>query len=129
MFDLFTSLHPHILISLGSYALACASHCHILMFVCTCLYPDILTSSFRQVHMPLLASLHPHNHKFACACLYPCILTSSYSQVHLCLLVYLHPHILISSGSRVLACILASSHPHILSDCNWTRTHNHLVRK
>ena len=116
IFDLliFESSHP---LSLGSYEHACilaSSHPHIIMFVCTCLYPRIITSSYFQVHMPLLTSLHPHILRFMCACLYPCIFTSSYPQVYMCQLVSSHPCILISSGSFVLACILRSSHPHIL---------------
>ena len=71
------------------------------MFVCTCLCPRILTSSYPQVHVPSLAPLHPHIFRFTCSCLYPRTLTSSY-------------YIFISSSSCVLACILASSHPHIL---------------
>ena len=68
------------------------------MFVCTCLYPRILTSLYLQVHMPLLTSLRSHILRFVCACLYPCILTSSHPQ-----------------DNHVLACILASSHTHILT--------------
>ena len=121
VFDLFISSHPHILILLGSCALACilaSSHPYILMFVCTCLYPRIFTSSCAQVHVPSLASLHlissgscvlacnlyPHillplGLCALCACWYPRILTSSYLQVHVI---------------QVLVGILASSHPHIL---------------
>ena len=112
MFDLFISSHPHI-ISLGSCTLTCilaSSHPYILMFVCTCLYPRILTSSYPQVHVHSLASLHPHILRFVCACLYPCILTSSYPQVYVCLLVYLYPHILISLGLCALVGILTSSY-------------------
>ena len=93
------------------------------MFVCTCLYPRILTSSYLQVHMPLLASLHPHILRFVCACLYPCI------PRFIC--VSLYPHILTSSGSCVLACILASSHPHILRLCAClilASSHPHVLR-
>ena len=101
IFDLFISSHPH-----------------ILMFVCTCLYPRILTSSYLQIHMPLLTSLQPHILRFVYAFLYPSILTSScpHTQVYMCQLVSSHPCILISSGSCVLAlysCILTASYPHV----------------
>ena len=136
MFDLFISLHPHILISLGSCALACSCvlacilaslHPYILMFVCTCLYPHILTSSYPQVHVPSLTTLHPHILRFLCACFYPRILASSYPQVDVlwvlvgipassqpdiftfvcsgCLLVSSHTHILMSLGSSVRTCL------------------------
>ena len=89
------------------------------MFVFTCLYPRILTSSYLQAHIPLLIFLHPHIFKFACACLYPCILISSgscvlscilgfsYPQVHVCLLVSSHPYVLISSAWYTLSYIPA----------------------
>ena len=74
-------------------------------------YSYILTSSYLQLHIPLLTVMHPYILRFMCACLYSCILTSSYPQAHVCLLVYLHPHILISP---VYVHLLVSSHPHIL---------------
>ena len=129
MFDLFISLHPHILISLGSCALACSCvlacilaslHPYILMFVCTCLY----VSS----HSYILIS------SGSCALTY--IPASSYPQVPMCLLLSSCPRILISLGwctlgagwySRILTSryfyvrvlwvlvgILTHSHPHIL---------------
>ena len=115
LFDLFISSQPHILRLLCPCLYLRFLASHILMFVCTCLYPLILTSSYLQLHMLLLASLHPHILKFVCACLYPCILPSLYPQVCACLLVPLHAHIVVSSGSFVLACILAWSHPYIFS--------------
>ena len=122
IFDLFISLYPHILIFLGSCALTCTlacSHHYILMFVCTCLYPRILTSSYLQVHVPSLALLHLHILRFVC--ILACNLVSSHPLslrlMHSgCLLVSSHPYILISLGSctPVLVGILVSSHPHIL---------------
>ena len=117
IFDWFISSHPHIPVSLGSCALACilqSSRPHTLLFVCTCLYPRILTSSYLQVHMPLLESLHLHILRFISVSLYTRILLSSYPQIHVCLLVSLHPHIFISSSLCVLVGILTSSHPSIL---------------
>ena len=129
MFDLFISLYLHILISLGSCALACtlaSSHHYILMFVCTGLYPRILTSSYLQVHVPsglcvqllVTSYLHILLSLGSCtpgACWYPRILTSSYPQIDVLrvlvgILVSSHPHILrfIYSGF-----LLVSSHPHI----------------
>ena len=119
IFDLFTSSHPHILISLGSCALVCilaSSYPHILRLVCTCLRLSILTSSYLQVYMPLPASLHPHILTFVCACLYPCILTSSYPQVYVCLLVCSHPQINVLS-IQMNNCILASPSSLVLGNC------------
>ena len=126
------------------------------MFVCTCLYPRILTFSYSQVHVPSLKSLHPHIRRFACA--YACYLVSSHPLIlrlmyFVCLLVSSHPHILISLGSctlgacwysriltsscpyvhvlRVLVGILAFSHPHILrlmySGCLLLSSHPHIL--
>ena len=41
------------------------------------------------------------------------------------------PYVLIMSRTRFMSCHLAGSRREIwsLSDCNWIRTHNHLVRK
>ena len=102
MFDLFVSSQPHllILISLGSYALAnilASLHHHILMLAFICLYPCILTSSYRQVHCP---SFHL------------CTLTSLGSCALACNLVSSHPFILTLMYS---ICLLISSHPHILN--------------
>ena len=122
MFHLFISSHPHIIMFLGSCALACflaLSHSHILIFMCTSLYPRILTSSYPQVHVPLLASLHPHILRFVCACLYHWILTFSYPQFHVCLLVSLHPHILGSLGLYVLASMFTSSGQCVLDTNEW----------
>ena len=100
MFDLFTSLHPHILIPLGACALACilvSSYSYILTFMCTCLNPRILSSSI---------------FRFTCTHLCPRILISSSSCVLAC---NLYPHILSSLGLcwYMLVGILGSSHPHI----------------
>ena len=124
MFDLFISLHHY-----------------ILMFMCTCLYPRILTSSYPQVRVCLLVTSYTHIllslgscTLSACwyphvlislgsctpgACWYPRILAPSYIfrfTYSWCLLVSLHHHILISLGSCTLgACwyprILTSSYP------------------
>ena len=101
------SSHPYILVSLGFCALACilaSLHPHILMFVCTFLYPRFLLSSYPQVHVPLLVSLHPHILRFmflACNLVssHPFILRLMYSMY---LLVTPHPHILIFLGSCTL---------------------------
>ena len=126
-----TGLYPHIFISLGSCAFACILAYwlpNILMFVCTCLYPHILTSTYLQAHIPclypcilissgwgvlacILASSHPHILRVIIVSLYTRILACSYSQIQVCFLVSLHRHILIVSGSCVLVGILASSHP------------------
>ena len=122
IFDLFISSQPRILRFLCT-CLYPSSHSHILMLVYTCLYPRILTSSYLQVNMPLVASLHPHILRFKCACLYTCILTSLYPQficaswfsnilispVHMRFLVFSHSHILVSSGLCVLASMPTSS--------------------
>ena len=74
MFQLFISPHPHILISLGSCALAgilTSSHFYILLFVRTCLYSRIIASSYPQVHKPSHAPLQFHILRFALACLQP----------------------------------------------------------
>ena len=126
LFDLFISSQPHILRLLCPCLYLRFLASHILMFVCTCLYPLILTSSYLQLHMLLLASLHPHILKFVCACLYPCILPSLYPQVCACLLVSLHPDILISSDSYLLASILASSYPQV-HVCLLVPLHAHIV--
>ena len=111
-------LASHLLISLDSCALACilaSLHSHILMFVCTCLHPRILRSSYLQVHMPclhhcilissgscvlacILAFLHPHNLRFISVSFYTRILGSSYPQIH----VYFYASMLTSSGQCVL---------------------------
>ena len=101
-----------------------SSHPHILMLVCTCLYPRILTSSYLLVHMPSLSSLHPHN------------LISSVSHVLACIFASLHPHIL-----RFISVWIVSLHPHILRficACLYTCTptssypqaseHHHILR-
>ena len=126
LFDLFISSQPHILRLLCPCLYLRFLASHILMFVCTCLYPLILTSSYLQLHMLLLASLHPHILKFVCACLYPCILPSLYPQVCACLLVSLHPDILISSDSYLLASILASSYPQV-HVCLLVPLHAHIL--
>ena len=136
IFDLFISSHPDILISLGSCALACilaSWHSHILMFVCTCLYPHVLTSSYLQFICPclhpcilissgllvlacILTSSHPYILRFICVSLYICIFASSYPQVHVCLLVSLHPHspyILRFMCVCLYTCILTSSYPQV----------------
>ena len=126
--------HPYMLISSGSYTLARILHSRILRFVCTCLYPCILTSSYPQVHKCqllyshpcilissdswvlacVLASSHPHLLRFMCACWYPPILTLSYPQAHVYLLVSSHRHILLSSVFCVLASMLTSSDQRVL---------------
>ena len=132
-----TGLYPHIFISLGSCAFACILAYwlpNILMFVCTCLYPRILTSSYLQAHIPcfypcilissgwavlacILASSHPHILRVIIVSLYTRILACSYSQIQVCFLVSLHRHILIVPGSCVLVGILASSHPRTSGLC------------
>ena len=123
MFDIFDwliSLQTQILIFLGWFALFCilaSSHPYILMFVCTCFYPCILTFSYLQVVWSLevtymfdifdwLISWHPHIFRFLCTCLYPRILTSPYPYICVYFLVSshpssdcLHPFILIFSDS------------------------------
>ena len=97
MFDLFISLHPHILMSLGSCALACilaSLYPYVRVYLLASLRPCILTSLCLCVHACIFAFLHPYILRFMCP--------------------HLHPCILISSGSYVLASILVSSHPHIL---------------
>ena len=136
MFHLFISSHPHIIMFLGSCALACflaSSHSHILIFMCTSLYPRILTSSYPQVHVPLLApcilissglcvlaciieSSHSHILSFMCAYWYPCILTSSDPQVYMCLPVCSHPQVSVFS-IRMNDCIFASSSSLFLGNC------------
>ena len=64
MFDLFISLHPHILIPLGSYALA-----------------SILASSYPYVQVYLLVSLHPYILIFSGPCLHPFLLLSYVNQM------------------------------------------------
>ena len=116
-----------------------SSHPHFLMFVCTCLYPRILTSSYLQVVWSLeitymfdifdwLISSHSQILISLGSCAFSCILASSHPHILVCvyLLVSSHPYILVSSGSYplsciligsgscALACILASSHPHML---------------
>ena len=105
MIDLFVTLHPHILRAL-----------------CTCLYPDILITSWSCALSCILESWHPHSISFMCPCLHPWLLTSSASCVlvcnlasslplilrlmySVCLLVSSHPHILIFSGSSVHTCL------------------------
>ena len=121
-----------------------SSNPHILRFMCTCLYPRILTSSYFQVHVlqvlvGILASSHPHILRFmysgfwqvsshphilislgSCtlgACWYSFILTSSYPYVHVL---------------PVLVDFLASSHPHILtfmySGYFLVSSHPHILR-
>ena len=103
---LFLSLHPHILISLGSCALRL--HPFILIFLGWRVLACNLVSSH---HLSLGSSV-------LSACWYPCI-----SHPHIlmfmyfgCLLISPHPHILISLGSCTPAacfypCILTSSYP------------------
>ena len=100
-------------------------HCHILRFLCTCLYPRILTSSDLQVLMSFQASLHPHFYvlawilaslhlhilRFISSSLYPRILASSYPQVHACLLVFLH---FTFSYHQVHVCLLVSLQAFVL---------------
>ena len=141
------SLHPYILIFSGLCALVCitassypqVSVCllvtscpHILLPLCSCSvlcyahlywYPDILISSYPQVHLlrvvvGILTSSQPHS-LVSCtpdACQYPCILTSSYPQFHVLRVLV---GILASSHSHIFrfmyyGCLLVSSHPHIL---------------
>ena len=91
-----------------------SSHPYILRFICVCLHPCILTSSYTQV----LVSSYPHIltslchiPRFVCVCLYPRILTSHTLRF---MRVCWYPCILISSDSCVFPFILASSHPHML---------------
>ena len=93
-----------------------SSHPHILIFVCTCLYPHILTSSYSQVNLPFLTSRHPDILRFLCVSLQPCILTLPYPMAYVlrvlvCVLTFAYPkaHVL-----WVLVGILASSHPHTI---------------
>ena len=109
IFDLFISSQPRILRFLCT-CLYPSSHSHILMLVYTCLYPRILTSSYLQVNMPLVASLHPHILRFMCACLYTCILTSLYPQF---ICAFWFSHILTSSYLQVYVCLLVCSHPQV----------------
>ena len=139
MFDLFISLHPHILMSLGSCALAC---------ILASLYPYVRVYLLASLRPCILASLHPYvcvymlvsSHSYILISLGSCALTyipaSSYPQVPMCLLLSSCPRILISLGwctlgagwySRILTSryfyvrvlwvlvgILTHSHPHIL---------------
>ena len=113
-------LYPHIL---RSGALACilaSSHPYIHMFVCTCLYPRIFTSSYPQIHVPSLASLHPH---ISDSRVFACNLLSSYSLIlrimySVRFLVSSHPHVLISlcsctPGAFWYPCILTFSYPQV----------------
>ena len=106
IFDWFISTHPHILISLGSCALACilaSSFSYVCVYLFVSSHPYILVSSGgvksrNNLHVwyiwlvNILAFSDPYILKFLCIVLYPRILTSSYP----CLCV--------------LACILASSY-------------------
>ena len=94
-----TCFYPRILISLGSYALACilaSLHPHILKFMCPHLHPWILIYSGSCVLACNLISSHP------------LVLRLMYS---VCLLVSSHPHILIFLRSCTLR---ACRYSHIL---------------
>ena len=113
IFDLFNlswllSLHSHIVISLGSYALACILASllpRIFWFICPFRHPSILISIGLYVLACILASLHLHILRFVSFSLYPRILASSYPQVHVCLLVFLH---FTFSYHQVHVCLLVS---------------------
>ena len=110
------SSHPYILISSGSYALAdipVSSYPQVRVCLLVSLHLHILISSGWYVLAGILASLHPHILRFMCTWLYPFILTFHILS-NVCLLVYLRPHILIPSGSYALVGIIASSHPRII---------------
>ena len=133
MLELFISSHPHILRFCTLACILASSHPYILMFVCTCLYPRILTSSGSSTLTRILASSYPQvcvclfetsyprillslGSCTLCACWYPCILTSSYPYVHVLrvlggILASSHPYIFTFMYS---GCLLVSSHPHIL---------------
>ena len=130
-FAIFVCLYPRILISLGSYALACilaSSYPYVGVYLLVSSHPYILISSGSYALAFIPASSQPHIVSFICVSLYlriftssypqvrkclVCILASSYPQVHMCLLMYLHPNIIISSGIRT-SYPQASEHHHIL---------------
>ena len=80
----------------------------------TCLYHCMLTSSYRQISVPLLLSSHP----LILISLWSCVLVSIFASLHHHILRFicscLHLCMLVSVGSCVLACILASSYSHFL---------------
>ena len=128
VFDWFISSHHRILISIGSWALArilASLNPHILMSVCICLYPRILTFSYLQVVWSLeityifdifdcLISSHSNITMSLGSCALACILASSHPHILMSVFTCLYPHILTFSHLQVHIPFLASLHPHIL---------------
>ena len=102
------------------------------MFVCTCLYPPILASSYPYVCVYLLVSSHPRIFIFLCICVHACIFASLHPHILRFMRPCLHHWILISLGSCVLASNLVSSHSLILrlmySVCLLISSHPHILK-
>ena len=120
-------LYPRILISLGSYALACilaSSYPYVRVSLLVSSHPYILISSGSYALVFIPASSQPHIVSFTCVSLYLRILTSSYPQVHkclVCILVSLHPHILRFICACLYTCTPTSSYPQ-------ASEHHHILR-